>query len=606
AAAGATNDDPDAPIQLGSGGGDNADNGPSGYGGAGGGALRLIVDDQLVVDGVVTADGASGVGGEQGGGAGGSVFITARNLGGAGRITARGGDGVSSGGGGGGGRVAIEYSRTSNFLADNVDVRGGAGSQAGGVGTSVWHDLRAASSGGPRIVGLTPPGHSNNRALTAITVDLSTAVVADATNGANSPDTYSLIGLGADRVRGGNDDSVVPLTPSYTAGATQIRLTTAAPLTEGLYQLEVHGGATSGLRDATGRPLDANGDSLGDDLFTTLNVDFTAPIVTSITALSSDPVRFAVQFADVGGMSSASIGNAGNYKLVASGGDGVFGNANDVDLSSSLSVVSADESTLNVVLGLPAPTIADYYRLTVNGVSGIVDRAGNRLLDGVNYTSGSLSIIDRPTSVSIDLQAASDTGASSTDHLTKLNTPTFDVTANNRGVIDVDFDGDGFFDLSRSLAASGTVAVTSPIQLADGPHQVRVRFTPWVGPTAESTTNVTIDTVGPRAVVTPQSVVAPYYRRQVTFNEAIDSATFAPSDASVTSGGQQTRAATSVTGGGASYSVEFDPINASGAYSLIAGPNIADLAGNLMDQNADRTTGQSDKDQFVDSFRIEG
>ena len=85
--------------------------------GYGGGALRLVVRNQLLLRGLITADGTSCVpsvdgAGTSGGGAGGSVWITVTNgplLGPpSGRISASGGDGCPNGGGGGsGGRIAV-------------------------------------------------------------------------------------------------------------------------------------------------------------------------------------------------------------------------------------------------------------------------------------------------------------------------------------------------------------------------------------------------------------------------------------------------------------------------------------------------------------------
>jgi hypothetical protein len=92
-----------APEALGSSG--NANYGSTG--GSGGGAVRIDAAGLVMVNGIVTANGAyTTQAGNCGGGAGGSVFITCATLGGTnGAIRADGGSGT--GGGGGGGRVAI-------------------------------------------------------------------------------------------------------------------------------------------------------------------------------------------------------------------------------------------------------------------------------------------------------------------------------------------------------------------------------------------------------------------------------------------------------------------------------------------------------------------
>src|SRR5207245_1030579 len=69
-----------------------------------------------------------------GGGSGGSLWLTAGRLLGAGTISANGGSGgLPVGGGGGGGRIAL-YSNT-NLFAGNISARGGVGANYGGAGT---------------------------------------------------------------------------------------------------------------------------------------------------------------------------------------------------------------------------------------------------------------------------------------------------------------------------------------------------------------------------------------------------------------------------------------------------------------------------------------
>ena len=89
-------------------------------GGAGGGAIRLIVSNNLMLLGKISADGKSCATGTSGGGAGGSVWVTVTNgnLDGTGNITANGGDGcINNGGGAGsGGRIAIYESNKAAYF----------------------------------------------------------------------------------------------------------------------------------------------------------------------------------------------------------------------------------------------------------------------------------------------------------------------------------------------------------------------------------------------------------------------------------------------------------------------------------------------------------
>ncbi|HOA60036.1 MAG: right-handed parallel beta-helix repeat-containing protein [Verrucomicrobia bacterium] len=117
------------PVHLGSSGGGTGARSP------GGGAIRLVVGGTLELDGTLSANGTSSWYDNQGGAAGGSIWITAEKLAGAGAVSAIGGKGEwVDGGSGGGGRIAF-YLGADEFTG-TVSARGGApGRQAGGAGT---------------------------------------------------------------------------------------------------------------------------------------------------------------------------------------------------------------------------------------------------------------------------------------------------------------------------------------------------------------------------------------------------------------------------------------------------------------------------------------
>ncbi len=85
---------PTCPVTMGSGGMKQP----------GGGTIRLMIEGELVNDGSIDAEGNSG---SYHAGAGGSVWITARSIAGAGRISANGGSVTGYQTPGGGGRVAV-------------------------------------------------------------------------------------------------------------------------------------------------------------------------------------------------------------------------------------------------------------------------------------------------------------------------------------------------------------------------------------------------------------------------------------------------------------------------------------------------------------------
>ena len=130
------------PIELGSGGGNNPSCGATSTENAGGGAMALQISGVLQLDGRISADAATGIAPRLGGGAGGSIYVTAKTLTGAGHFSARGAAGGSgSAGGGGGGRIAVYYEKAPSFAGFAVsNAEPGNGFQSGQSGTVAFFD----------------------------------------------------------------------------------------------------------------------------------------------------------------------------------------------------------------------------------------------------------------------------------------------------------------------------------------------------------------------------------------------------------------------------------------------------------------------------------
>ncbi len=134
---------PAAPTYSGSGGGYGVGGGNPGA--AGGGRVRITAD-RLVVDGALDARGTDATQ-TAGAGAGGSIWVVVGTLGGAGEVSAAGGDNPT-GAGGGGGRVSIAWQDDlvgAPFDVDTIEVMGGLGVHAGGPGT-LWLDKDGEAS----------------------------------------------------------------------------------------------------------------------------------------------------------------------------------------------------------------------------------------------------------------------------------------------------------------------------------------------------------------------------------------------------------------------------------------------------------------------------
>lgn len=120
-------------------------------GGKAGGLVRMVIGDELYVDGTIAMEGQDAANGANaGGGSGGSAWINCGRFSGHGLITANGGagDGGNSGGGSGG-RIAIYVPTENKYRGDYTAIGGKAGDQskdatlfAGGPGTVYLKDAR--------------------------------------------------------------------------------------------------------------------------------------------------------------------------------------------------------------------------------------------------------------------------------------------------------------------------------------------------------------------------------------------------------------------------------------------------------------------------------
>lgn len=133
-----------APLAPGSGGG--ARSSVFAVGGRGGGAVRLKVVEQLVLDGAIIADGGSPTNGNIGsaGGSGGGIYIACDTFVAATTAVLRavgGNAGAANDGGGGGGRIAVWRAHDYSPLPVATVVTGGMGYAVGKTGTVHWGAL---------------------------------------------------------------------------------------------------------------------------------------------------------------------------------------------------------------------------------------------------------------------------------------------------------------------------------------------------------------------------------------------------------------------------------------------------------------------------------
>ncbi len=224
-------------------------------------------------------------------------------------------------------------------------------------------------------------------------------------------------------------------------------------------------------------------------------LDLTQP---SILGVDLEPTTLAITYHDTGTMNTATVTNAANYTILASGGDGLFGNGNDVDESGLISQITYTSSTQTALLKLSGTLPNDFYRVKVNG-DAVKDTAGTSLLPGkLDQVNRVLGLVGAAAVLSLD--SASDSGESSSDQITKVTKPTYDVQVNQAGTIAIDFQGDGTIDATLAVQIAGTYQFTPTAALADGVYPAKAVFTPASGTPVSVTDSVTIDTTPPRVL----------------------------------------------------------------------------------------------------------
>ncbi len=117
------------------------------------------------------------------------------------------------------------------------------------------------------------------------------------------------------------------------------------------------------------------------------------------------------------------------------------------------------------------------------------------------------------------------------------------------------------------------------------------------------------DTNGPRVTAQspPGGANPPVSSVRVTFNEAIAGSTFDLLDVVSFTGPNGTltvNAVQIVAGSDRKFDLFFDPQTTLGDYALVIGPDIRDLAGNLMNQDGDGVNGEPIADRYTAQFSI--
>jgi uncharacterized repeat protein (TIGR01451 family) len=299
--------------------------------------------------------------------------------------------------------------------------------------------------------------------------------------------------------------------------------------------------------------------------------------VGGVTALNA--TQFDVTFASQSG--------AGTYTLVV--GPDIRDAANnpmDQNQNATNGEVPGDRFTASVIVEPPDTAGPRVLTATPSGtVPGPIDRftlTFNEAIDASTFTVADVVSLAGPG------------GALAVSGVTPLSETAFDVTF-----------------ASQAGAGTYTLVIGPDVRdLADNPMNQNQNGTNGEVPEDRFTASVIVeppDTAGPRVLTaTPAGTVpGPIDRFTLTFNEAINAASFTVADVVSLTGPGGMLAVSAVTPLTAtSFDVTFASQAGAGTYTLVIGPDIRDLANNQMNQNQNGTNGEVPGDRFAASVIV--
>jgi hypothetical protein len=275
----------------------------------------------------------------------------------------------------------------------------------------------------------------------------------------------------------------------------------------------------SGEIDADGiavaSPLVAGGATVRDAASNNATLSFTAPSLSSVLVDSAAPSVSAISLAGSSPTNAASLG----YTVAFS--EGVTGvDVSDFTLTASGTasgnIASISGSGSSYAVTVNSVTGTGNLRLDLNSSgTGIADSAGNAISAG--YSAGSVYAVDRdspaaPSALSLD--AASDSGSSNSDRITKNTALGISGSAETGSTVNL-YDSSTL--VGTGTASGGTFSITSS-DLAEGTHSLTATSTDAVGNTssASSALSVTVYTSNPS--ITSAATASGTYGSAASYN----------------------------------------------------------------------------------------
>jgi subtilisin family serine protease/subtilisin-like proprotein convertase family protein len=298
------------------------------------------------------------------------------------------------------------------------------------------------------------------------------------------------------------------------------------------------------------------------------------------------------------------------------------------DIGVTVTPVSGSTTQFDVSFASQS-TSGNYTMVIGPNVTDLADNPMNQDGDGTN---GEATQDQYTTTKTVDTAGPNVTASAFSGSATSINNVRFTfneaITVSSFTASDVAFTGPG-----GSIAISSVTAVSgsgnTQFDVAFASQSAIGTYTMTIGPSINDTVSnpmnqdgdgtngetpddqyttatTLVDTAGPQVTSSTFSGTANAIDNlRVTFNEAMDSTSFAPADVSFTGpGGAIGVTVTPVSGSTTQFDVSFASQSAPGDYTMVIGPNINDVSGNPMNQDGDGTNGEATQDQYTTTKNI--
>ena len=334
-----------------------------------------------------------------------------------------------------------------------TDIAGNVGTDGGGFTLTLDTTITAPSA--PVLAAASDSGSSNSDRITNVTTPVLTGT-------AEAGSTVTLYDTNGTTVLG---------TAVATGGVWSI---TSSALSNGLHTL-------------TAKATDVAGNISSASASLSITIDATRPATPPTPTL--DPAS------DSGASNSDRITSVNTPVINGTAESGSLVTLYDTDGTTVLGTAVATGG----IWSITSSTLADgVHNLTVTST----DIAGNTSLSSSALQVTIATAAVTPTGLA--LTAASDSGASNSDRLTNVTTPTITGTATTGNIITL-YDTDGTTVLGSTTAVGGTWSITTTVALAEGAHSLTAKSVDAMGntSTASSALTITIDTAAPTTPAIP-------------------------------------------------------------------------------------------------------